>query len=686
LPDTRSRTRARALGLALSLLGALPVAAQVSPGPLSRAHRELEGNLNCLTCHRLGGDRGVDEPCLACHREIAWLIGRHRGYHGRDAPKDCAKCHPEHAGIDFDLVRMPGGKPDAFDHGLAGWPLTGRHARRACADCHGRSEFRVSPPADLSPRRQGPGRRWTGLDPACRTCHEDVHRGALGADCARCHETGSFSLPGFDHSKTAYPLTGKHAPVPCPKCHRAPSLALPVDREGRSHPLFKPLAHASCADCHRDPHAGRLGAACAHCHVEQGFRELRAGSFDHDRTRYPLRGRHTTTPCAKCHAPGGVPWVAKPAFDRCGACHADAHGGQATLAGQLADCAACHTVDGNTPSTFTVERHDASPYPLQGAHRKVRCASCHPGGGKGPGRAGVLLRPRRARCDDCHADVHAGQAKDRADGGDCGACHDTNAFRPSTWIASRHAETGFPLDGRHAAAACAACHGPSRPGLPALPGPSELGKAGVALRLPRDCAACHVDPHGGRFTAGGARPAPGGCAACHDATSFHPSRIDTEGHGRLGFTFTGAHVKVPCAKCHAELNAPPSPSSLTLAAGDRRPLVFGARRNRCDSCHADPHGGQFAKRSNVGACDSCHVDQAFRPAARFDHGRDTRFPLKGAHSRVPCGRCHPVTATPAPDGRRATVYAGTPTTCEGCHGSGQPTTPAAPRTASGQNP
>ena len=645
----------------------------MSPGPLSRAHHDLEGNLNCMKCHRPGGERGVDDQCLACHREIRWLIGERRGYHGKEAPKDCAKCHPEHAGLEFDLVRLPGGRPEAYDHRLTGWPLTGKHAGKPCAACHGRPEFRVSPPADLAPRSGGAVRGWTGLGVACRGCHEDVHRGALGADCERCHATGSFTLPAFDHSKTSFPLAGKHAPVPCAKCHLVPSLALPVDRAGRSHPLFKPLAHASCGDCHRDPHAGRFGADCARCHTELGFRELRKGSFDHDRTRYPLRGRHAGVPCAKCHSPAGAPWVPKPVFDRCGACHADAHAGQATLTGKPADCAACHTTDAYAPSTFTVERHDDSPYVLRGAHRKVQCRSCHPAGGKGPGRAGVLLRPRSSRCGDCHADNHAGQEKKRPDGGDCGACHDTNAYRPSTYTPARHAETGFPLDGRHAAVTCGACHGPAaRPGLPPLPGTAELGKAGVALHPSPDCTTCHFDPHGGRFASDGARPVARGCLGCHDTTAFRPSRIDAAGHGRLGFALEGAHGKAPCSKCHVELQAAPAGTSLVLGQGPRRALVFGLRRKRCDACHADPHGGQFAARQDGGACGACHGVQAFRPAVLFDHARDTRFPLKGAHARVLCARCHSPSGAPGPDGRPVTIYTGTPTSCASCHGGGGP--------------
>ena len=54
-----------------------------------------------------------------------------------------------------------------------------------------------------------------------------------------------------------------------------------------------------------------------------------------------------------------------------------------------------------------------------------------------------------ATCSHCHADPHAGTAK-----GTCTDCHTTEAFAPSTFDAARHAATGFPLQGKHAAVAC----------------------------------------------------------------------------------------------------------------------------------------------------------------------------------------------------------------------------------------
>ncbi len=33
-----------------------------------------------------------------------------------------------------------------------------------------------------------------GLNPACKDCHEDVHKGLLGANCGNCHNTTSIQI------------------------------------------------------------------------------------------------------------------------------------------------------------------------------------------------------------------------------------------------------------------------------------------------------------------------------------------------------------------------------------------------------------------------------------------------------------------------------------------------------------
>ena len=48
----------------------------------------------------------------------------------------------------------------------------------------------------------------------------------------------------------------------------------------------------------QDPHRGRTLLDCDQCHRADRWTLVR---FDHDRSIFPLRGRHFTTPCRSCH-------------------------------------------------------------------------------------------------------------------------------------------------------------------------------------------------------------------------------------------------------------------------------------------------------------------------------------------------------------------------------------------------
>lgn len=659
------RARPSRAALAL-LLGLLPAAApaQVSPGPLARPHAALEGNLNCLKCHGTKHGRAMDAQCLACHKEIASLVAAKRGLHGQGPLSDCAKCHPDHGGTDFALVKWDA-PPEQFDHRRAGWALEGKHARLKCADCHAKPEYRTGTAASVAPGALSMN-SWLGLDVRCGACHEDVHKGALGNACTNCHAGETFKVPKFDHTKTTYPLTGKHATVECTKCHMAASLTLPVDREGKPKPLYKPLPHAECSACHKDPHAGRLGAACSKCHVTTGFKEVPRESFDHSRTRYPLTGAHRRARCETCHDPRPGAHVERPAFDRCTACHADAHRGLATLAGQPADCGACHTTESYAPSTYTIEKHASTSYPLLGKHRDVTCRKCHvklaenapDAAGQGPAR--IVMRPRHERCTSCHADAHAGQLARRADRGACEGCHRVDGFKPAVYSVKDHAALAFALEGKHASTECALCHRPAKGRSVTAAEKARWGAAAFDMRPATDCAVCHTDPHKGRFAPDGPRPAKNGCLACHTATAWSPSKIDGPAHAAFGLALDGAHLAVPCLACHKELAAP-----APAAGRPPRTLLFQDDRRRCEACHENPHGTQFAARPGGAGCEACHDAASFKPARRFDHDRDSAFRLAGAHAHVPCARCH--VAQPAATGRTRTLYRPTPKKCADCH-------------------
>jgi hypothetical protein len=103
-----------------------------------------------------------------------------------------------------------------------------------------------------------------------------------------------------------------------------------------------------------------------------------------------------------------------------------------------------------------------------------------------------------------------------------------------------------------------------------------------------------------------------------------------------------------------ELAAQQRPVRVSLTALARS----GAER--CETCHPDPHGGQFKPRAQPSACLACHQVGDWKTLT-FDHGRDGRFPLAGKHEKAACAACHPVVAgTP-------TRYRPVERACAACH-------------------
>jgi hypothetical protein len=126
--------------------------AQISPGPLARAHQSLEGTSKCVTCHNFGiASRGL--KCLECHTEIARRVEAHTGYHSRaynvsPSQADCARCHQEHNGRQYAITKLDRGKK--YDHrALTGFALEGKHATLDCEQCHAPNHIAASARAEI---------------------------------------------------------------------------------------------------------------------------------------------------------------------------------------------------------------------------------------------------------------------------------------------------------------------------------------------------------------------------------------------------------------------------------------------------------------------------------------------------------------------------------------------------------
>lgn len=495
----------RPLSLALCLLlgpVARPVAAQlISPGELSEAHAELEGIRSCTSCHQLRS-KGIDAAlCLDCHEPLRSRIDAGKGFHVAErATDDCGRCHKEHFGRDFSLVRFDA---DGFDHAKVGWTPEGAHAALDCRECHAPPFVRSAEVRVFKGRYGALGRTYLGLDTACRSCHErdDPHRDQF-ADraCDACHGQAVWEdPPGFDHAVSRFPLTGAHVRAACEGCH--PSMAngatvvVAASRPTRGDLRFTGIGFRECTSCHEDEHDGAMGPACAACHVTADWHrvgeEALRDRFDHS-AKFRLEGAHADLECAVCH---GRPARAtddvriayqagtesraypSPASDGCLSCHLDEHDGEFSELPGGGDCDGCHGQDVWYPARYDVRRHNAeSRFRLEGAHLATPCMACHP-------EHSVDGEPRfriggDRSCADCHApdDPHRGQFAGRP----CEDCHAGPTFRIASFD---HDRTRYSLDGKHRDLACAQCHVKE----PA-PGGAEMTRY---RPLGTECTDCH---------------------------------------------------------------------------------------------------------------------------------------------------------------------------------------------------
>ena len=625
-----------------ALLFLAPAHAQISPGPLSRAHQSLNGATNCTSCHKFGGAATL--KCVDCHSEIATRVATHKGLHATysippGSSNECAKCHSEHNGEDFPLIKWD---TKTFDHKLTGYVLEGKHAGVACAKCH--TPDHIAPAARPTIKIKNLSRSFLGIPQTCATCHEDVHKGRLGANCIQCHnytDWKTVNVGQFDHSKTRFPLTGLHVQVKCEKCHTPGT-------DGK--PRYTGILFAKCSDCHADPHHGSFPQGCESCHNTENWKRVSMAAvgrnFDHSKTKYPLQGKHAAVDCAKCHAGGDFK---KPvAFAQCVDCHKpDPHNGQFAKRKGGTECSGCHTVEGFKPSTFTAKDHATSAYALEGKHFTVDCAKCHIPKGKD-----TLFKIKFQQCTDCHKDEHEGQFAAAPYLNDCARCHTLQGMKPSTFTLARHKETHFLLTGGHVAVPCGDCHKQAAYA-------EGTAKPVVFYHWKNlSCETCHQDPHKGQFAKRmqerRADGTPAGCEACHTTKSWKElSRFD---HAKTSFPLVGAHKATACIDCHK----PPNLETKLIAAD------FTAAPTKCEDCHEDVHGKQFAK-NGITACVDCHNSAKWKPSL-FDHDKRTSFALQGLHKNVRCVGCHKEIREV--EGKKVLFYKPTPKQCEGCHAAG----------------
>ncbi len=540
---------------------------------------------DCARCHDPADHSTASADCASCH-QVDYDGATNPNHQASGFSTDCASCHSETAW-----------QPADFDHDAQFFPInSGAHLGvwSECIECHtAEASFATFNCLDCHEHNQG----------ETDAQHEGITGYAYASDaCLTCHPLGTAD-GAFDHNSTNFPLTGAHVSVECASCH------------------LNGFAGTSmfCADCHNEdfasasnPNHTSLGLPnnCATCHTtEPGWSP--ASFVVHD-DYYVLEGAHVAlaNDCASCH---NGDYTMTP--NTCAGCHSDEYNATTDpdhqAAGYSLDCAICHSQNAWQPANFD---HDATNFPLTGAHLSVDCIQCHTDGYAGTSTV----------CADCHgADFTQSTNPNHSALGlsnDCASCHSTEpGWSPASFPVH---DDYYVFAGAHVALAndCARCHN------------------GDYTMTPNTCAGCHTDDYNSTTdpdhrTAGYSTD----CATCHSQNAWQPASFD---HNSTNFPLTGAHSAVDCQSCHAD--------------------GYSGTSTLCKDCHS----ADFSQTSNPSHtalalsddCASCHTTQpGWSPAAFPVH--DNYYVLAGAHLLIAndCATCH--------NGD----YNNTPNTCAGCH-------------------
>lgn len=504
--------------------------------------------------------------------------------HGDLKGLDCSDCHES---TNWKIAPSK----NKFDHSKTAFALTGQHKTVNCSSCH----------IDL---------KFSNTHTNCSSCHKDIHQNTVGTDCSSCHETNTWLISNRNelHQKSRFPLLGSHLKADCIQCH-----------SGYSNLNFATLG-INCVDCHlsnyqatRNPNHVLSGFStdCLDCHSlvqDKWSAEIFAHNF------FPLTGGHNVQNCFSCHQPGGN--FTGLSTD-CYSCHKNDYETSLNPPHLVnafpISCKQCHTIQGWKPASFD---HNATQFPLTGAHFSTDCANCH--------KNGYTALP--TSCINCHQTNfnsttnpnHAALAIPT----DCQTCHTTNpGWKPATF--SIH-DNYYQLIGAHASIAnnCASCHN------------------GNYNNTPNTCYACHTSDY--NTTLNPPHVSSGfntECQSCHSQNAWKPANWDHD--GQYFPIYSGKHNGKwnTCADCH------------TVQSNY---AIFS-----CIDCHEhnktkmdDEHQGISGYVYASNECLSCHPKGTKEGA--FDHSTSI-FPLTGAHQIVDCSQCH------------KNGYANTPTSCNECH-------------------
>ena len=429
-------------------------------------------------------------------------------------------------------------------------------------------------------------------------------------------------------------------------------LALPAvwsaPAPGRQTPKAAQRVHQENRATTRNPHGPTLTIPCDNCHKVSAWRPIKANpEFDHDKTRYPLRGMHEKVECTQCHV--------KPVFTdvgrNCQDCHADVH--QRRMG---TNCAQCHTVQGWNVAVQQVKDHQ-NRFPLLGAHAALQCEDCHK-------RAAVgQFQGLSTACISCHqTDFQKTSNPNHVTSKfpqNCEMCHTFDSWLGATF---NHAgpPANFALAGAHATVACTSCH---------IGGVFTNFKGRVSS--PTDCgnSLCHLSTwqqtNNPKHSTSPAVFPIANCATCHNTTAWTTAIFD---HSTTGFPLTNSHQMAPagkvsaCTDCHVNNNY-----NLTIQPTDcgNSGCHLTTWQQTNNPTHAT--GGTAFAAAN---CSTCHNTITWTTAI-FDHST-TGWPLTGSHQMAPAGKANACTDCHVNNNYN---FTSANTDCYGCHQAAWNSTP-----------
>ncbi len=509
---------------------------------LNGAHAVIAND--CAICHTGGNYTSTPNTCAGCHTPD-YNATTNPNHIAAQFPTDCATCHSESAWA-----------PSTFNHNTI-YPLTGGHAIIAndCALCH-------------------PGGDYTNTPNTCAGCHTpDFNTSAnpnhvaltLPTDCAMCHTTAPGWAPAsFPIHNNYYALNGAHTTIAndCATCHNGNYNNTPNTCAGCHTPDYNATTNPNHT-------ALQFSTDCTTCHTETAWAPA---AFDHDAQFFPIySGKHKDqwNACADCHTnPSNY------AEFTCTSCHVNPetnnqHNGIGGYIYNSAACLACHPT-GDGSSGFD---HNATNFPLTGAHLTTDCIQCHANGYAGT----------PTQCSACHTtDFNQSTNPKHVDLNiptDCAMCHTTApGWAPATFPIHNNY---YALNGAHAVISnnCAVCHN------------------GNYNNTPNTCYGCHAaDYNSANSPKHASAGYPTTCEECHTETAWEPSSFN---HDQQYFPiYTGKHKGEwsQCVECHT------SPGNF---------VDFS-----CIQCHehnnatkmANKHQGVNGYQYSSPACLNCHPD------------------------------------------------------------------------------